>query len=496
MKKLIIFLFCSILLVGTGCKKGFLDEEIRGKVTGVNVLTTQTGLESALTGAYYFDIAPGSEGAGWGPPFLHSEGACVTMGGDDMTCLPGGNKGDFKEFDTFTTTSGNTRALKFYTGCYKAINGANNVINNYQTTVGDPATIRIIAGEAYFLRAIAYYWLVRIYGAIPLLTSAEFSLDLLNIEKSDPKEIYELIEADLLQSEQMLSNTKRDVGRPNIGSAKAFLADVYLTEGGWPIKDASKYALAAAKAKEVIDNHSTYGFQLLPTFAAVFENDPAKNGTAEDVFDITANKDGGQGNSATTLAVMPGDVDGWDEFFAEINFFIDFPDGPRKDATYGVIFTKDDGTVLTWQQLVAGHPYWKKFFVKPGDPQAKMYSSSLPFVMMRYAYVLTIYAEAKARSGEPDELAYTCINDIRTRAGLTPLSGLSAADFATAVVQERGWEFAGERVRWFDLVRLEMVEEAMSHRDPAENEILHSITKKDYLAPIPIVDFLINSNLN
>ncbi len=63
-------------------------------------------------------------------------------------------------------------------------------------------------------------------------------------------EIYALIEADLKKAEELLPDKKREPGRPNKGSAKAMLADVYLTEGGWPVKDASKYALAAAKARK------------------------------------------------------------------------------------------------------------------------------------------------------------------------------------------------------------------------------------------------------
>lgn len=488
MKNLVMFLFCSILLIGAGCN-GYLDEDLRGKVLGDAVLKTQAGLESALTGAY--------KGLGntWGTGFLHATAIAATMGGDDVTTLSGGNKGELKEFDTFTVTAGNSRTGNLYSGCYKTIQGANNVINNYKNTVGDAAQIKIIAGEAYFLRALSYYWLVRLYGSIPLLTSAEFSLDLLKIGKTEPAKIYELIEADLLQAEQLLSNTKRDVARPNAGSAKAFLADVYLTEGGWPIKNQAKYALAAAKAKEVIDNHTAYGFQLLPTFAAVFENDPTKNGTAEDIFVIGANKANGNTLDANYgWSAMPGEMTGWDDFFSEINFFKNFPEGLRKDKTFAVTYKLANGTVLTWQQLVTGHPYYQKFWIKPDDPGANDYSSSLPFPMMRYAHVLTVYAEAKARSGEPDNLAYTCINDIRKRAGLTPLSGLSAVDFAAAVVQERAWEFAGERTRWFDLVRLEMVEAANSHRDPVEN-VIKPITKSDYTFPLPISEVLANPNL-
>jgi hypothetical protein len=102
---------------------------------------------------------------------------------------------------------------------------------------------------------------------------------LLTIKKSTPAEVYELINReDLKKAETMLPVVKRDPGRPNVGAAKAFLADVYLTMAGWPLKQTDKYDLAAAKAKEVIDNRTTYGFQLLPTFAAVFDNDPAVAG--------------------------------------------------------------------------------------------------------------------------------------------------------------------------------------------------------------------------
>ena len=142
-------------------------------------------------------------------------------------------------------------------GCYKAIQGANNIIANYETLLGeDEAKVKQIAGEAYFIRAYSYYWLVRLWGKIPLLTKAEVTEDILKIGLTEPNEIYRLIVSDLEQAEQFMSPTKRAPGRASSGSAKALLADVYLTMGGWPLNDASSYAKAAAKAKEVIERKS------------------------------------------------------------------------------------------------------------------------------------------------------------------------------------------------------------------------------------------------
>ncbi len=487
MKKLQILFFAALFVVSAGCKH-YLDEKSNGSLFGADALKSQQGLEAALTGAY-----KGWEST-WGTGFLHATAIAATMGGDDVTTHKASNKSDFREFDQFNVSASNQRTQALYSGCYKAIQGANNVIANYKNTTGSPATINAIAGEAYFIRGVSYYWLTRLYGKIPLLTNPNFSDSLLTMHSSEPAEVYKLIEADLTAAEGLVPDTKRDPGRPNKGSVKAYLADVYLTEAGWPLKQTEKYAMAASKAKEVIDNKDLYGFQLLPTYAEVFENDPAKNGTPENVFQLSAFM--GEWSTTNTnhgWSAMPGEESGWDDFFAEINFFNNFPAGPRKDATFRTVFKKGDGTTITWEQSQTQHPYYLKYYIK-GD--VSNYASSVPEIMMRYAYVLTIYAEAQARAtGAPDALAYGCINSIRARAGLPVLSGLTGAEFAAAVVQERAWEFAAERTRWFDLVRLEMVEQANAIKDTNDLPLIGAITKEDYTFPLPFSETSVNPNL-
>ncbi len=122
--------------------------------------------------------------------------------------------------------------------------------------------------------------------------------------------------------------------------------------------------------------------------------------------------------------------------------------------------------------------------------------SNNPVVMIRYAHVLLIYAEAQARAGAaPSPEAYAAVNAVRLRAGLGELTpGLNSAAFATAVVNERAREFAGEWSRWFDLVRLEQVEAANASKDPGDLTP-GPITKAKYRLPIPGADAQMNRNL-
>lgn len=487
MKRNLIIAVVAMAIMATGCKN-YLDEEVRGALLGVQALETQEGLEAALTGAYK------GWANTWGHGFIHATAIAATMGGDDVTTHKASNKADFREFDQFNVPATNQRTQALYNGCYKAIQGANNIIANYQNTQGDEATINAIVGEAYFIRAVSYYWLVRLYRDIPLVTQAEFTPELLTISRSGPEAVYELIVPDLQAAEGLVPDTKRDPGRPNKGTVKAYLADVYLTMAGWPLKQTDNYALAAAKAKEVIDNSATYGFRLVNTYGELFENDPEKNGTAETVMQISTFMGVGSTTNANYgFSAMPGEEGGWDDFFSELNFFYDFPEGPRKDATFRTTFILNDGKTISWEDSQTRHPYYKKYYIKG---EVKNWASGVPECLMRYAHVLTIYAEAQARAdGAPNQQAYECINAIRDRAGLAPLQNLSAAEFADAVVQERAWEFAAERTRWFDLVRLEMVEEANTNKDPDDLQPIGGISESKYVFPLPFSETSVNPNL-
>lgn len=473
----------SILFFATACSKQ-LTEEPKGLVLGSAGISNQAGLESALTGAYGSLMVP------WESGFTTVSQIAMTMGAEDLTTHPGSNKEEFREFDRFSVADLNSRMIPIWRGCYKTIQSTTNIINNYtKVQDGTEATIKSIVGEAYFLRGLCYYWLTRFWGEVPIIPSEQYQAEFLTLKKSPPAEVYKLIEADLLKAEEWVPNAKRNPGRPNKGSVKALLADVYLTQGGWPIKDASKYALAAAKAKEVIDNKGTYNFDLYQGgFLKIFAG-----GTTEDVFTLFTRGNWVTYNSFYGLSTMPENEGGWSDFFPELNFFNNFPAGSRKDATFSTSFVVN-GVTIPWQEVTTKHPYYKKFTIQSGTKAT--YMSANPVLLIRYAHVLLIYAEAQARSGGVNTDAYAAINAVRKRAGLGDLpAGLSASDFINAVIDERAWEFAGEWNRWFDLVRLEKVEEANANKHPDDLQPAGPITKEDYLLPIPGADALMNPNL-
>ncbi|MEX6689920.1 RagB/SusD family nutrient uptake outer membrane protein [Danxiaibacter flavus] len=486
MKKLLYTIGALSILTISGCSK-VLQENPNGQLIGENAITTVSGLQSALLGAYQ----PLKNGYTSG--FASSAVVAVVMGADDLTTHPASNKQEFREMDQFSVTSTNTRISTIWLGCYKTIQNVNNILDVYKKINGDTSKINQIVGEAYFLRAFSYFWLVRLWGNVPLITTADYNTELLSVNKSTPADIYKLIESDLQQAERLMPNAKAAPGRANAGSAKALLAEVYLTEGGYPVKDASKYALAAAKAKEVIDNKSKYNFDLNPDLADLWSGIPKPNGTVEDVFTLQFSATG-NANSIYGKSCMPGDDAGWDDYFAEITFFNNFPAGKRKDITF---YTKFKNGTLDWTNSATKHPYFSKFRVNTPTPGYLTSATSMSMPLIRYANVLLTYAEAQARANtSAGSDAYAAVNEVRRRAGLPDMTiSLSANVFADSVVQERAWEFAGEYTRWFDLVRLEKVEEANSHKDVNDLKPLGTITKANYWLPIPYMETQLNPNL-
>jgi hypothetical protein len=480
--KLLIWVFIPAIL--SGCKK-YLQEQPSGILVGDVAINTVDGLNAQLAGAYSTVIGD------WGNGFASAGPIGMSMGGDDVTTHPGLNKQEFREYDKFVVTPFNSRMLTLWNGLYKTIQSTNNIINNYQTVKGDKSVINEILGEAYFLRAFSYYYIVRYWGKAPLITTINLSASVLTTHTSPTADIYKLIESDLQQAEQLVPNTKLAPGRVNAGTVKAYLADVYLTESGWPMKDNSKLALAAAKAKEVIDNKAAYGFNLYQGgFGLIFAG-----GTSEDVFTLFTDNNTNS-NHFYGMSGMPGDENGWDDYCSEINFFNNFPAGPRKDATF-LTSVVVNGATIQWQNFIIHHPYYQKFKIQ-NSTDVLDYSSASPILLMRYAEVLLIYAEAQAGSGAPNADAYAAINAVRERAGLADLpAGLSSADFVKAVIQERGWEFACEWHRWFDLIRTETVAQANSNRAAGEIPMEGDPSDKSkWWLPIPSTDASINPNLN
>jgi len=270
------------------------------------------------------------------------------------------------------------------------------------------------------------------------------------------------------------------------------LAEIYLDMAGFPLNQNSNYALAASKAKEVIDNEATFGFGLMDDFAQLWPSATQNlDGNKEEVFALNFwGGDWYNGNAVYGLPAMPGEANGWDDYFCELTFFNQFPDGYRKDITFQTQL--DDGT--PWQDFATGRPYYKKL---QGNKPDWMNALSLPLERMAEVYLNYAEAQIMATGNASDASALEAVNKIVRRAAGLPINTPDVSvDWTSAtqdeILQEKAWEFAGEYCRWFDLVRLQKVEEVVANKDPNDLQPLGTIT---YFLPLPASETLANPNL-
>jgi hypothetical protein len=490
-----------VLLLGTGCQK--LKEDPKANLTPDTYFKTQSDLDAA-TAAIYVELTPD-----YSFGFTTRMTAC--FGADDLTTDPGLNKQDMRAFDELNGASTNPSLLNEWQGPWAAVYQANNVLANYATVPGStPTALQQSAGQAYFLRAFSYYYLVRIFGPLPDITTPISASD--RPQRDSVSKIYATIVSDLNQAASWLpASWSGAAGRATSGAARSLLADVYLTMAGWPLNETQYYAQAASEADTVI-NAGTYSLE--PDFNTVFTTNNGPESIFALQFDVTGgNPERSYGSSSVPLDESGLDGSGgWDDYYPEINFYLNSPKCYRSYCTYydtlKLLNTATKTyTLVPWNSPLthAGHPYYKKFRhglvtngvgdgVNETDSTILSINPSTNKAMdfIRYPMVLLDYAEADdMASGSPSGADYAAVNLVRFRAGLPNLTpGLSQTAFRDSVVQERAWEFAGESgVRWYDIVRLQMLPQIIAARNPLENPINASnALSTRYLAPIVQAD--------
>ncbi|MCE4565009.1 RagB/SusD family nutrient uptake outer membrane protein [Maribellus sp. CM-23] len=487
MKKILIILIISSIFVS--CSEEFLNIAPKGDVYPETFYATESDLEMAVTGVYRV----------FQELYFFGNALAYTTAGRDKTS----KFNNFVEVDVFNAEGDNGEMLRFWAYAYQAINACNTIINNYEGADASEAAKKKAAGQAHFLRGYVYFQLVRMYNEIPFyLSEEEVSNDM---PLTGPQVVYDLIIDDLKIAEDYLpTNWNDDTKRAGVavtsGAAKSLLAYVYLSMAGYPLNDESKYALAASKAKEVIDNSGTWGYKLMENIADLYSKEfNYENRACEEVV-LAFHNDNEWG---CPKCGTPGEYGGWEVYMADINFFETYPEGPRKDAIFMWEFPMPNGTSKHYTELSSKHPWYKQYWdgkINWDKPwEGFDWKSSRPQVALTHSNNLLVYAEAKAMSSSPDASAYKAINDVRNRAGLPDLTeGLSQIAFRDSVVQERAWEFPGGYFctdPWYDLVRLERVEASVTERNPIENQIVNQPTKEHYFAPYPSVDGVKNPNL-
>ena len=427
--------------------------------------------------------------------------------GDDITANPGSNKQACAALDAFDSDGANKGVTEAWTQHYAVIKTANLIIEGSEKFPGDKAKIATALGNAHFWRAYSYYYLVRVFGKLPIITKT--NIEQFDVQPSEIEKVYELIVQDLKDAiNELPTGYDKEPARlfgvdvwATKQAAQSTLAAVYMSMAGYPLnKGTEYYKLAAELAKDVITNNGTYGFILNPDWKEVYSM--GNNYNMETVLGINNDAKGwwDHDSQLSSCCRFEGLGDGgWGDAWGEIAFWKRYPEGPRKNAIYAPKVTfqetitekigdkevkkdKISKAVYWWELdnngkpvVDAYHPMFTIFTVN-ADEKGNMLKQPYDYMginykgmvndrrhnLIRYSEVLLWYAESAARAGLSDLTeAKKCLKLVRNRAvtdvenvtlgdGTTvKIDNMSAAQLAEACYIEHGWEVAGN---WVSMV--------------------------------------------
>lgn len=486
MKEHLIILLTIVALAS--CSDDFLDRNPLDQITEDNFYNSASEANLAAISAYAV-----IQGVDW-------YGKCwqiTEIPSDNSTT--GGNDPDFSPIDNFTVNADNVPVADYWREHFKLVIQANQLIKFVPPIDMDADTKKSLIAEAKFLRAFAYFDLVRIYGDVPIIDIVPNISTEVNVPRDPVEKVYEFIEKDLIEAIADLPKVRANtnLGRATSGAAKTLLSNVYLT--------IERYDDCVELCDEII---SSGQYQLMENFADNWLKETSDN-NAEAIFQIQYVSCGpfgtGNANQAFFAPWGQGITQGSDGWGSQIptSASIDNPGTTIRDVmkdedlrTYHTLMTPGDEYPMINAEL-GGYKYPStgasrananiKKYVIGGGPDVCFMSTPQNYHVFRYAEVLLNLAEASCKkngglSNSPNVL--DAFNQVRSRANLDEVQVVDI----DMVFDERRKEFAFENKRWFDLLRTGKIREIM---------LLHGKSMQDFhvLFPIPSSELAINNNL-
>lgn len=351
----------------------------------------------------------------------------------------------------------------------------------------EAVALRAVVGEAYFVRGLSYFYLVRLFGDLPLILTPE------DAEKKDMQrvavaDIYDkAIVPDMERAVKWLPATSRtkDASTPSKWAAEAALGDIYMTMAGWPLNKGKEYY---AKAESVLgDAIQNSGLKLATHYADLWK-EANKTTEKEFLFGImhsNANKKASNyGKSYYPSDFAPNA--GWSDYYASEKFYLAYPNDERKAHNFMTEWNTKKG-VVNYKKSADKLPAISKYYdYNDGLPGKSAQSNGITCIY-RYADILLMYAEASVRAtNSVSAKATNALQEVQKRAqgyadDATVTTTTNPSEFLDAVFDENGWEFFAEMRRWFDLVRLEKL------KDVKPTEWANSLFKANnhYYFPVP-----------
>lgn len=531
------FMAASMLSL-TSCGD-FLDEDPKGQLNPETFYTIEDDYTAGVNTLY--DKV--NQTQSWTNPMYPQ------WQGDDITANPGSNKQACAALDAFDSDGANKGVTEAWTQHYAVIKTANLIIEGSEKFPGDKAKIATALGNAHFWRAYSYYYLVRVFGKLPIITKT--NIEQFDAQPSEIEKVYELIVQDLKDAiNELPTGYDKEPARlfgvdvwATKQAAQSTLAAVYMSMAGYPLnKGTEYYKLAAELAKDVITNNGTYGFILNPDWKEVYSM--GNNYNMETVLGINNDAKGwwDHDSQLSSCCRFEGLGDGgWGDAWGEIAFWKRYPEGPRKNAIYAPKVTfqetitekigdkevkkdKISKAVYWWELdnngkpvVDAYHPMFTIFTVN-ADEKGNMLKQPYDYMginykgmvndrrhnLIRYSEVLLWYAESAARAGLSDLTeAKNCLKQVRSRAvtdvenvtlgdGTTiKIDNMSAAQLAEACYIEHGWEVAGNWVsmvtRRSDELRMDELKKNFEYRVANAPIVVAKEGGKEYTAKESVI---------
>lgn len=471
MKKLIIPILIGALASFASCTKGFLDTEDVTNATEQNFYRTPQDAYKALVGAYD------------GLQRVWSDGVALPLAAEILSDNAFGGTGNadgfgfqmLDEFDRFRSPSDQNIFNANWSAYYRAVYRCNMLLTKMDQIEfnGDDALKMRYTAEARFIRAYLYFDMVRLWGNIPLLTEPSTE----NLPQAAPAEVYRVIAEDLLfASEHLPAETyaaqpAASFGRVTRWAAEAMIGRVFLYYTGYyqqaDLVGLVTKAQALAFQENVINNS---GHALVDNFASLWPaasvDDYAGERNSETIFSIrytyTSDYDGNvDGNHWLVMmgireqSLFPYG-NGWGGSTVNPKLWNAFSatDSRRTASIISIAGEGLDFTMKSNQREYTG------FYMKKYTPMSDEAGNSLAvqlgavnfmigqfqdYTAIRYADVLLMAAELGSAN------AQDYFDEVRMRAYGENFSSVSVS--SAALLHERRLEFAGEGLRYFDLLR-------------------------------------------
>jgi starch-binding outer membrane protein, SusD/RagB family len=453
------FAFC------VGCKKLVEVNPPTTDLVGASAFSSNSNAAAVLTGIYSSAVSGGDQLF----TGLKSISAIGSLSSDELVAydafLGGLNNQLVLQAYRNSLVSGNSPIwVQLYAYIYKA----NAAVEGLQASTGVTADFKSqLTGEAKFIRAFCYFYLVNLFGDVPLITSTDYRINK-TASRTSSEEVYQQIINDLKDAQNLLSEDYLDAThtltfervRPNKFVATALLARVYLYRGDWVNSESESSTVIATPQFALNDLNDVF---LMNSQEAIWQLPPvAPEVNTFDGYYFTNN---GAPNFKTPVSLSESFVQSFE------------PGDNRIDNWITTVVTTDNDTFY--------YPFKYKVIEK-NQPISEY------LMIFRLAEQYLIRAEARAQqdnvSGAQEDL-----DVIRWRAGLAPTAAHTKAELVLAIENERHAELFTEwGHRWLDLKRRDRLNDVMS-QVAVEKGVEWNTNKQ--LFPISISDIQANPNL-